>query len=69
MYLVMEIQKNGDQVSNLVYSYANRNEAESKYYSILSVAALSTVEQHAVTLLTDQGNCIMSRFYVHKAEE
>lgn len=69
MYLVMEIQKTGEQVANLVYSYANQNEAESKYYSILSVAAISTVEQHAVTLLTDQGNCIMSRFYIHKTEE
>ena len=69
MYLVMEIQKTGEQVANLVYSYVNQNEAESKYYAILSVAAISTVEQHAVTLLTDQGNCIMSRFYIHKTEE
>ena len=69
MYLVMEIQRTGEQVANLVYSYANQNEAESKYYTILAAAAISSVEQHAATLLTDQGNCIMSRFYIHKTEE
>ena len=68
MYIVLEIQKTGDQIATLVTSYQNRNEAESKFYTVLAAAALSTVEKHAASLLTDNGICIRSEAYEHPVE-
>ena len=43
MYIVIELQKTGNQVGNFVFSYQSRNEADSKFYSIMSAAAVSRV--------------------------
>ena len=67
MFLVMEIQK-GSTVSNLVYSYETRNEAENKYHTILASAALSAVSRHSAVLLTDEGEHIKSECFVHVTE-
>ena len=68
MYIVIEIQKNGDQVATLVNSYATKNEADSKFFAVLSAAALSTIERHACSLLTDEGRCLRSEYYDHITE-
>ena len=68
-YLVIEIQKTGDTVGNIVTAYTNRNEAESKYYAVLSAAAVSSVEKHACSLLTEDGASIRNEAYEHVPEE
>ena len=68
-YLVIEIQKNGDTVGNIVTAHNSRNEAESKFYTVLAAAAISSVEKHACSLLTEDGVCIRNEVYEHESKE
>lgn len=67
MFIVMEIQtnKNGT-VGTLVNSYENRDQAESKFHTILAAAAISTLPCHAAVLLTEQGGILASAYYEHQ---
>ena len=65
MFIVIEIQKT-NKIATLVYSYEDRNAAESKYYTILSAAAISKVPVHSATLLTDTGKELMHASYEHE---
>lgn len=66
-YIVIEIQTNVDgTVGNLVYSYDNRNDAESKYHAVLSAAAISTLPVHSATLLTNEGFTLANECYKHE---
>lgn len=70
MYLVIELQTNADgTVANLVYQYASRDEAESKFHSILASAAVSSLPVHAAVMLTNAGTMVKSEFYRHGGEE
>jgi hypothetical protein len=69
LYVVIELQKNGDSIANIVTTHETRNEADSKFFSVLSAAAISTVEKHACSLLTEDGICIRSEAYEHSTEE
>lgn len=69
MYIVIELQKNGSSVANLVTTHQTINEADNKYYTVLAAAAISSVEQHAVSMLEDTGSCIKSGFYTHGENE
>ena len=65
-YIVIELQNNADgTVGNLVYTYGNKNEAESKYHLVLSSAAVSQVRIHAAMLAMTDGTLIASQHYIH----
>ena len=65
-YIVIELQNNADgTVGNLVYTYDNKNEAESKYHLVLSSAAVSQVRIHAAMLAMTDGTLIASQHYIH----
>jgi hypothetical protein len=66
MYIVIELQKN-DQgvVSNIVTSYENLAEAESKYYSVLAAAAISKVPVHSATIVSEEGFPVKHQCYKH----
>ena len=64
MYIVMEIQSS-NTVATIVNSYADRNQAESKYHQILTAAALSEVPKHSAVLLADNGVSIKHESYFH----
>ncbi len=66
-YIVIELQTNNGQTANIVTSHATREEAESKYYTVLAAAAISSVETHAATLLTSEGFPLMHQAYHHEA--
>lgn len=68
LYVVIELQKNGDSIANIVTTHATRNEADSKFFAVLSAAAISTVEKHACSLLTEDGICVRSEVYEHPTE-
>ena len=68
MYIVIELQTNGNTTANVVTSHATRNEAEQKYHLVLSAAAVSNVEIHAAVMLTADGMVINSQAYHHEAE-
>ena len=66
MYVVIEIQRNVDgTIGTLVNSYANRNEAEQKYHTILSAASVSEVFKHSAVMLDEDGVFIKSECYRH----
>ena len=51
MFTVIELQTTGEQTGVLTYTYANRNEAESKFHDVLRAAAVSTLDYHSAILL------------------
>jgi len=66
-YIVIELQTNNGATANLVTQHATREAAESAYHSILAAAAISTVEVHAATILTEDGFQLMHQAYRHGA--
>lgn len=66
MYIVVEIQTNADgTVGNLVFAYADKNEAYSKYHSILASAAISALPKHAAVILQNDGLPLEFRCFEH----
>lgn len=65
MYTVIELQTNGGTTALLTYQFADRDEAESKFHNILSYAAISTVEIHAVSILDPLGDVVKNDRYYH----
>ena len=56
MYIVVELQKNADgHVSNIVTEHDNISAAESKYFSILSAAAISELPVHSAIIVSEEG--------------
>ena len=69
-YIVMEMQtSNGTTTIAPPVSFADRNQAESRFHSILASAAVSAVEEHAVVMLTGDGRLVRpSEVYRHPVE-
>ena len=65
MFLVIELQKNGDQLAHLDTVCNTSAEAESKYHQILAAAAISSVEVHSAVILGDNGFTYKSESYKH----
>ena len=66
MYIVIELQKNADgQVANLVTSHNTLAEAESKFYSILASAAISTIPVHSAIIVSEEGFPVKHNCYKH----
>ena len=63
MYIVIELQKNNGQVSNLVTSHETLEQAESKYHQILTYAAVTTLEKHAAAILDEDGYSVRHESY------
>ena len=69
MYIVTEIQTNADgSVGVLNTQHNTRAEAESKYYNVLSYAAVSSVRVHAAALMTNEGFPLMNQSYQHPVQ-
>lgn len=69
MFVVIELQKTGNEVASIVTKHNTRNEADSKFYAVMSAAAVSNVEKHACTLLTEEGTALRNAYYEHEQEE
>ena len=74
-YYIIEIQQyaNGEFGHIVHFAYdANPTKAqlkaESKYYEILSAAAISQLPQHSAILIASDGSAIMSQCYEHEIE-
>lgn len=69
MFIVLEVQtnKNGE-TATLVTSFSNKEQAESKYHSVLSAAAISDIAFHTAFLLTADGFVLNSECYEHPTE-
>ena len=68
MYIVVELQKNGDSIGNVVNTYTDINAAESSFHSILAAAALSSVEVHSAVIMNELGQTLKSEYYYHPVQ-
>lgn len=64
MYIVLELQNNGENnLSVLNWTFSKKEEAEAKYYTVLSVAALSQVPIHGAMLLQEGFGLLEQKSY------
>lgn len=70
IYIVTELQTNSDNtVAVLNNTFTDRLAAESKYHTILSFAAVSTLPVHAAQIATNEGAVIEFKSYKHVQPE
>lgn len=70
MFIVFEIQKNADgTMGTLVTTHEDRNAAYVKFYTVLAAAAQSSVLVHSATLMTERGETLENKTFVHPVEE
>lgn len=65
-YIVVEMQ-NG-VIGGNTWAYDTRDDAEVKFYQVLSEVVKSPVEVHTVMLVTDEGFVIDCKCYKHEPE-
>lgn len=69
MWLVIEIQTSSDgTVATITTQHATRNEAESKYHTVLAAAAISEIPAHAAVLMYHLGNVLAAQHYTHEVK-
>ncbi len=68
-YVVLELQKYADgTVGHLIDKYDDLEHAYSKFFLILSSAALSNVPVHSAVIIDETGMAIQSRSFTHPQE-
>ena len=55
LYIVIELQRNGDSLANIVTSHTTLADAQYKFHLVAASAAISQVPRHGVVLMTDEG--------------
>ena len=68
-FIVTEIQTNNGVSSVLTSTHSDLQEAYSKYYTVLGFAAVSTIECHAASLMTETGEHIKHDVFRHEVPE
>lgn len=68
-FIVTEIQTSNGVSSVLTSTHADLQEAYSKYYTILGFAAVSNIECHAASLMTETGEHIKHDVFRHEVLE
>lgn len=66
LFVVIELQKNGDQMGNIVTIHDTLQDAQHKFHTVAAAAAISTVEKHSVVLLNDDGFPMERTTFEHK---
>lgn len=68
-YVVIELQTLASgQVANIVNTYEDERDANSKYHTILAAAAKSGLPAHAAVILTNEGYAQAQQCYVTPEE-
>lgn len=67
-YVVIELQTSNGTTSVLTDSYTDKPAAEQKYHQVLSFAAVSEVQIHAVCIMTADGYVMKNEVYYHNQE-
>ena len=68
MKAVIEIQKSGETATPLVQLFTDDAQAKSRYHELLSIAAVSSVPEHSVILVSEEGNYMFREKYEHGGE-
>lgn len=70
IYVVLELQTAADgTVGTIINTYEDSKQADSRYYQILSAAAVSEIPTHSAAILTNEGIWIKSDGYIHSQIE
>ena len=67
IFYVFELQTN-ETGSALVSTFDNLPAAESKYYLILSAAAISPVRRHGAMIVTEEGVVLRQEVFTHAVQ-
>ena len=67
-YVVIELQKNGDIMSNIVTAHDTLADAQYKFHTVAATAAISSVDKHSVALLNEDGFPIERTTFEHREE-
>lgn len=63
-YIVIEIQTYATgEVGTLITQHDNRNQAESKFHTVLASAAISGLPKHSCVLMTNDGFLLDTKCY------
>ena len=66
LFIVIELQRNGNQMGNIVTAHETLQDAQHKFHTVAAAAAISSVEKHSVILLDDDGFAIERTIFEHK---
>ena len=66
LFIVVELQKNGNQMGNIVTAHETLQDAQHKFHTVAAAAAISNVEKHSVILLNDDGFPVERTTFEHK---
>lgn len=69
MYIVTELQTTGNTTSVLTDVFTDEALANQKYYTILSFAAVSTVDIHSAAILNEYGGVLKNETFDHRTTE
>lgn len=65
-YIVTEMQTNLDgTIGVITNSYSDRNQAESKFHTVMAAAAVSALPVHACQVMTNEGFTVNAGCYHH----
>ena len=65
LFIVIELQRNGNQMANIVTAHETLQDAQYKFHTVAAAAAISSVEKHSVILLDDDGFTIEKTIFEH----
>ena len=54
-YTVVEVQVSNGTPLTIAYAFTDEGEAKAKYYTILSVACMTTLDKHGAYFLSSEG--------------
>lgn len=69
MYIVTELQTTGNTTSVLTDVFTDESLANQKYYTILSFAAVSTIDIHSAAILNEYGGVLKNETFDHRTTE
>ena len=68
LFIVVELQHDGDQIANIVADYASENTAYYNFHYASAFAAISDIDKHSVSLLNEEGGIIDRASFTHVEE-
>lgn len=68
-YIILETQTTAGTTAIVPpVAFTDRQQAESRFHSVLASAAISSIEEHSCLLLTSDGKLVRSECYRHVVE-
>lgn len=69
MYSIIELQTSNGQTAHIYQTAETKNEAMSKFHTVLASAAISPVEMHTCVVMDEEGKYLARECYKHPVAE